>query len=343
MIIKDNKAISSKKAIVACDLFLSLRLYHLPDWLQERLKIAFPNVEIIPVNTPIHPQVEQSATVYWGNRITSEIIVNMPNLEWIHFGSVGVNRVNITELSKRKILITSSKGLVISSMVASAIAFMTSLARGIHLNQILRNQNNMNRESFDNYFDQIHELSGERCLIVGFGDVGKRLAQVCKALEMNVSVISRSVKKHYYVDDFYSLNQISDAASNADYIINLLPLNSETEKVFTHSVFRIMKKSAFFINIGRGETVDEEALILALENKQIMGAGLDVFAHEPLTHNSPLWKMENVILSPHVAGLSKGYWDRQADLFIKNLMLYLEGDNASMHNIVNMNPKGTIK
>ena len=343
MIVKDIKVISNKKAIVACDLFLSLRLYHLPDWLQERLKIAFPNVEIIPVNTYNSPQFEESATVYWGNRITSEIINSMPKLEWIHFGSVGVNRVNVSKLSQQKILITSSKGLVISSMVASAIAFMTNLARGVHLSQILRNQNNMNRESFDNYFEQIHELSDERCLLVGFGDVGKRLAQVCKAFQMNVSAISRSVKKNDYVDDFFTLKQISDAVSNADYIINLLPLNSETEKIFTPKVFREMKNSAFFINIGRGETVDEEALILALERKQIMGAGLDVFAQEPLTENSPLWKMENVILSPHIAGLSKGYWDRQADLFIRNLKFYLEGDNASMHNIVNMNPEGIFR
>jgi D-2-hydroxyacid dehydrogenase (NADP+) len=340
---EDNKIISNKKAIVACDLFYSLRLYHLPEWLQERLSLEFPNVKIIPVNTHNFPQVEESATVYWGNRITSKIIDSMPKLEWIHFGSVGVNRVNITELSKREILITNSKGLVISSMVASAIAFMTNLARGVHLSQILRNQNNMNRESFDNYFEQIHELSDERCLIVGFGDVGKRLSQVCKAFQMKVSAISRSVKKYDYVDDFYTLNQISDAVSNADYVINLLPLSSETEKIFTKQVFREMKNSAFFINIGRGETVDEEALISALEGKQIMGAGLDVFTQEPLTKNSPLWKMDNVILSPHVAGLSKGYWDRQADLFIRNLKFYLESDNASMHNIVNMDPRGVFR
>jgi phosphoglycerate dehydrogenase-like enzyme len=339
---KGNIAISNKRAIVACDLFLSLRLYHLPEWLQERLKVSFPNVEIIPVNTQNSPLVEEKATVYWGNRITAEIIDSMPKLEWIHFGSVGINRVNTKNLTKRKILITSSKGLVISSMVASAIAFMTNLARGIHFNQILRNQNNMNRESFDNYFDQIHELSDECCLIVGFGDVGKRLAKVCKALEMNVSIISRSVKKHKYVDDTFILDNLSDAVSKADYVINLLPLNSETDQVFTNQVFTHMKNSAFFINIGRGETVDEEALILALENKKIMGAGLDVFSQEPLNESSPLWRMENVILSPHIAGLSKGYWDRQADLFIKNLKHYLEGDNTSMDNIVNMNSKGVF-
>ena len=263
----------------------------------------------------------------------------MSKLEWIHFGSVGVNRANVDEVSKRRLLITSSKGLVVSSMVASATAFITNLARGVHYSQMLRNQGNMNRDSFDSYFDQIHELSSEHCLIVGFGDVGSRLAKVCKALEMNVSVVSRSLKKHDSVDEFFTLEQISEAVSNVDYIVNLLPLNADTDQVFTRQVFNQMKSSAFFINIGRGETVDEKALILALKSKRIAGAGLDVFAQEPLSKSSPLWSMENVILSPHVAGLSKGYWDRQADLFMYNLKLYLEGNKKMMRNLVDIQKK----
>ena len=239
-------------------------------------------------------------------------------------------------MSKRNISITSSKGIVASSMVASALAFMTSLARGLHFSQTLRNEKNMNRYSFDAYFDQIHELSGERCLIVGFGDVGRRLSRVCQALEMKVSAIGRTAIVSDLVDNHYTLDQISIAVSDADYVFNLLPLTLETEKIFSQNVFEHMKPSAFFINIGRGETVDQASLITALQNGSIMGAGLDVFVDEPLTVDSPLWEMQNVILSPHVAGLSKGYWDRQADLFIHNLICYLEDDNALMHNIIDM-------
>jgi len=336
MIDRDSGIISNKRAIVACDLFLSLQLYCLPNWFQENLEIAFPNVKIIPVNTVSSLLTLEDATIYFGNRITSEIISKMPKLAWIHFGSVGVNRVDVEEMSKKFVLITSSKGLVVSSMVASALAFMTNLARGIHYSQVLRSKGNMNRDSFDRYFNQVHEISGESCLIVGFGDVGKKLAEVCKALGMNVYAISKSIKEHELIDSFYTLDQISDAVLNKDYIVNLLPLNIHTEKVFTQQVFESMKSSAFFINIGRGETVDEEALILALKNKQIAGAGLDVFAQEPLLKSSPLWGMENVILSPHVAGLSSGYWNRQSNLFMNNLKCYLEGDKELMSNIVEM-------
>lgn len=335
--------LSNKKAIIACDLFLPLRLYHLPDWLQDQLKVAFPNVEIVPVNTPESPLTIDDATVYWGNRITHEIIAKMPKLEWIHFGSVGVNRVNINELSEKHVLITSSKGLVVSSMVTSAVAFMTNLARGMHYSQKLRDSNCMTRNEFDKYFDQIHELSGERCLIVGFGDVGKKLSKVCQALEMHVSVVSRSLIVDESIDVFFTLDELSAAVFEADYVVNLLPLNDETNQVFTQNVFSKMKSSAFFINIGRGETVDEDALISALENNIITGAGLDVFAQEPLSIDSPLWTMDSVVLSPHVAGLSKGYWDRQATLFIKNLELYLNGKHGSLINIMNTDFNGTLK
>ena len=329
-----NSVLSEKQLVIACDFFLTLRLYKLPDWLKERLKVAFPNIEIIPVNVPNEPLVHETASIYWGNRITPEIIQGMPKLKWIHFGSIGVNRIQESEVPERGILVTSSKGTVISSMVASALAFMTGLARGLHLSEALRREERMSRESFDRYFDQIHELSGERCLIVGFGDVGTKLAKVCSALDMKVSVVSRSIIQQKMVDSSFSLQELTSAATNADYVINLLPLNKETNGVFTKDVFLAMKSSAFFINIGRGETVDEGALIAALQNDEIAGAGLDVFSAEPLTPKSPLWNMKNVILSPHIAGLSSSYWDRQAELFMYNLWCYLEGDNEIMRNII---------
>ena len=252
MINKDNSVISNKKTVVACDLFLNLDLYHVPGWLQEFLKVAFPNIEIVPVNTPNSQKTNRGATVYWGNRITMKMIHDMPNLKWIHFGSVGVNRVNVEKLMEKGITVTSSKGLVVSSMVASALAFMTSLARGLHYSQFLRNKGEMSREKFDIYFDHIHELSNETCLIVGFGDVGRRLLKICNALEMNVSVIRRSKEKVDLVDKSYTLEQILDAVSRADYIVNLLPLTKKTKGIFTREVFNNMKKGSFFINIGRG-------------------------------------------------------------------------------------------
>ena len=332
-----DSVLSDKHVVIACDLFLSLRLYKLPEWLRKDLKVAFPNIKVVPINIPNEPIVHKTATVYWGNRITPEIIQSMPELKWIHFGSVGTNLNQTSEIIEREILVTSSKGTTISSMVVTALAFMTALARGLHRSEMLRRRGTMNRENFDLYFDQIHEFSGERCLIVGFGDVGKKLAKVCNALDMKVTAISRSTFDKEIVEEFFFLEELSTAVAKADYVVNLLPLTEKTKEVFTKDVFLSMKPSVFFVNIGRGETVDENALIMALKEGLITGAGLDVFAEEPLSSKSLLWKMDNVLLSPHVAGLSKGYWDRQAELFTYNLGCYLNGDIKKMRNIVDIN------
>jgi len=220
-------------------------------------------------------------------------------------------------------------------MVASALSFMTGLARGVHYVQKMREDGTMSRESFDAYFDRIHDLLGERCLIVGFGDVGKHLARVCDALGMHVSAIEREPSCHKLVDSSFTLDKLPDAVLEADYVINLLPLNNDTKGVFNRKVFSRMSRNAFFINIGRGETVDEDALIDALNKGVIAGAGLDVFAKEPLTIDSPLWKMENVMLSPHIAGLSQSYWKGQIELFQYNLKCYVENRSYSMKNLVN--------
>jgi len=329
--------LSKERIVVACDLFLDLRLYHLPKEITGALTVNFPNVEIVPVNITASKLYDKDAEIYWGNRITSDIIRAMNKLRWIHFGSVGVNRARVPEVIDRNILVTSSKGCVIAPMVASALAFISGLARGLHRSEKLRQQGIMNRKNFDQYFDQIHELAGEECLIVGYGDVGKRLKKICLSLGMSVSIINRKpLVAGNGITASYHLDDLAVAVADVDYVVNLLPLNSETEKVFTLDVFKSMKPSAFFINIGRGETVDERGLIQALETGLISGAGLDVFENEPLHVESALWTLDNVMLSPHVAGLSDGYWDRQYDLFKHNLLYFLEGKQEVMKNIVDI-------
>ncbi len=327
----------SKKILVGCDLFLDLQLYHLPEVMLFKLEKQFPNVEIIPVNTPSSPGVRKDIDIYWGNRITEKNIYDCANMKWIHFGSVGTNRARTKLVSDRNIAITNSQGLVIAPMVASAVAFITGLARGIHHSYALRNKKCLTREDCDKNFNEVQELEGQNILIVGLGDVGKRLAKVCDAFGMNVIGIRRQTDKSVdCVNEVYMLDDLLSCVATSDYIVNLLPLTVRTELVFNEEIFRNMKSSSFFINIGRGETVDETILIRALTEKWISGAGLDVFAKEPLSGQSPLLSMENVMLSPHVAGLSSDYWARQVELFSFNLRKYVSNDFSLMRNIVDV-------
>jgi phosphoglycerate dehydrogenase-like enzyme len=317
-----------RRIIVACDLFLDLRLYRVPSQVLDHLSSRFPGLEIIPVNVPgADIEKARDAEVYWGNRITGETIEALGALKWIHFGSIGVNRASGDEFAKRNIKVTNSRGMMSAPMVASAVAFITGLARGLHHCAPLRTNKNLTRQTFDAHFDEIQDVEGQRCLIVGFGDIGSRLGQACHALGMKVDAIRRrNDAPPDFVSQSYALADLRKAVTDADYIVNLLPFTKETEAVFDRDIFSAMKKTSFFINIGRGETVDEAAMIEALANKTIAAAGLDVFLNEPLDVNSPLWDLQNVILTPHVSGLSQSYWSKQSDLFEENLGRYLNGD-----------------
>ena len=330
-----EKLISKKKVVIACDLFLEQKLYLLPNWLRSKINVLFPNVVIQPINVPYASKEDSDAEIYWGNRVNAEVVSSLPKLKWIHFGSVGTNRLQDYSINISDLWVTSSKGTVVPAMVTSAVAFITGLARGFHRAETLRQKGKMDREYFDEYFSEIQECSGQNCLIVGYGDVGKKLADVCLALGMKVSIVQKPNKKNTNkFEAVFPLDHLPLAVSNADYVVNLLPYNAETKLVFNYTVFKSMQSHSFFINIGRGETVDELSLITALNEGWISGAGLDVFSSEPLTPLSPLCSMENVMLTPHVAGLSSEYWIRQSDIFIHNLSCWLEGSKSEMKNIV---------
>jgi phosphoglycerate dehydrogenase-like enzyme len=120
--------------------------------------------------------------------------------------------------------------------------------------------------------------------------------------------------------------------SECDYIVITLPLTARTHQMFDEAMFRAMKPSSFVVNVGRGGVIKEEDLVRALQKGWIAGAGLDVFETEPLPEDSPLWQMENVIISPHISGFSEAYDRRALDLFIQNLERYLAGE--SLLNVV---------
>lgn len=341
MIKKKDQLFTSEKAVIASDLFLPLKLYKIPKIFFSQLYKSFPNIKFVELNTPGSPIYNNDASIYFGNIITKETIKKMPGLKWIHFGSVGINRANIKEVYERKIIVTNSKGLLTNSMVTTTLAFISSLFRGIHYCNNLKNENNLSRESFDKYFNNITDLYNKSCLIVGYGDVGKKLAKILKQFDMKIYTISRQKNIDNFVYKNYELYELEEAVSNADIIVNLLPLTKETKNIFSKKIFESMKKNPIFINVGRGETVDEKQLIIALKNKIISGAGLDVFANEPLPKNSLLFDFENVIITPHIAGLNRDYWKKQYELFSHNLYSYFHSKDQ-LKNLVQLSTESLL-
>ncbi len=255
-----------------------------------------------------------------------------PRLKWIHTMSAGVDNF-LPILAGKDILLTNSRGVhsinITEHVLAMMLSFERKMVHAIHAQQKAE-------WSIDYYNKHIPgELYGKTVVIFGLGKIGARMAEVFKALGMNVLGVRKGDKKPNGVDRLYPISEMRDALGKADYVVVALPHTKETNKMFGEQEFEAMKPSAFFVNIGRGKIVDEKAMIAALRDKRIAGAGLDVFEVEPLPTSSPLWKMENVTMTPHNAGLTPHYMDRVIKIFTENLKVFLD-NREDLPNIVDI-------
>lgn len=168
------------------------------------------------------------------------------------------------------------------------------------------------------------ELAGKTVCIVGLGNMGREIVRLCAAFNMNVIGVRRSTTRQIPdgVARVYPTAQLREAVAQADHVIAALPGGQSTAGLFDERIFSAMKPGAYFYNMGRGSTVDESSLIAFLESGHLGGAGLDVFAAEPLPAGSPLWMMDNVIITPHMAGHTADYADRLVGMFAENLRRY---------------------
>lgn len=195
---------------------------------------------------------------------------------------------------------------------------------------------NFNRQLY-RFYDQQKEAKWEdlnviqsvdkTMVIIGTGSIGQEIARRAKAFKMKTIGVKRTIKKQLdYFDELYSNEDLILALKQGDYLAVTVPLTEETEGMFAEKEFAAMKKSAFFVNIARGNVVNEKAMINALENGEIAAAGLDVFEKEPLPTDSPLYQLDNVYITPHISGAHPEYNRNATKIFIKNLRRHLAGE-----------------
>lgn len=243
------------------------------------------------------------------------------NLKWIQSFSAGVEAY-LPDVRESDIILSNASGVHPVPISEHVIGMMLYLERDLGK---IRDQQ---RDKKWAKVEELSELEGKTVIVAGLGKIGSRIARLCKAFEMKVIGIRNDVSnKPEFVDEVYTSEEMDHVLPEADYIILALPSTNETEKFLNEDRFNKMKNTARVLNIGRGTAIDEKALIRALEEKKIAGAALDVFEKEPLPENSPLWNMENVIVSPHVSGWSGKYMDRAVEIFCKNLEAYKKGEN----------------
>ncbi len=255
------------------------------------------------------------------------------NLRWVHSFSAGVDRLLTPQTKKLPILMSNSSGIHATPIAEHVLGFMLIFTRGFH-----RTWRKQIRHTWQPD-ETITELRGKTVLIVGLGHIGSEVARLAHCFGARVIAVSRAKAKKESLSDvdpshngvmrvidvFKTEKYLNSLLPKADFVCICLPHTNETHHLFDMTKFRRMKRDAVLINIGRGGIVNERELVVALKKKIIGGAALDVTEQEPLPPSSPLWNMENVIITPHHSGLSEKYMDRAIDLFCKNLKEFLAG------------------
>jgi D-2-hydroxyacid dehydrogenase (NADP+) len=245
----------------------------------------------------------------------------LPHAKWLHSFSAGVDKILTPEVAASDVMLSSSSGIHATPIAEHILACMLMYARGFVKAAHAQRAHEWKKN------EALGEFRASSVLIVGLGAIGKEAARLAHQFGARVSAVSRSGSgKPEFVERLEKSERLDEMLSEADYVVITLPGTEETRHLFDKTKFALMKKSAVLINIGRGTIVHEQDLIEALQSGAIAGAGLEVFEKEPLAAESPLWDMENVVITPHHSGLSHRYMDRAITLLCENIRAYIAGN-----------------
>jgi phosphoglycerate dehydrogenase-like enzyme len=280
------------------------------------------------------PQTEVLYTYY----VPDSVLELAPELKWLQLHSAGADHVLDSPLMAGDIALTTSSGIhatpIAEYVFASLLAHRWQVARWTRCQR----EGEWPPGRWNLYARP--ELRGSTLGILGYGSIGREVGRLARAFGMRVLALRRSASRAdqgYAPADtgdpegiiperIYAPNSLHEMLGECDYVVVALPLTRDTEHLIGEAELRAMRPNAYLVNIARGGIVDEAALVQALREKWIAGAGLDVFEEEPLPADSPLWDLENVLMSPHVAGFTPRYDERAATLFAENLARYLAGE-----------------
>jgi len=269
----------------------------------------------------------EQVEVFYGSVPPANLITRAPNLKWIQSAHAGVDRFLVPEIIASSVVLTSSQGIHGIQVSEVALEMLLMLAKKAPVFFRLKLERKYQRA--------VPGILYSRTLgILGLGNIGREVARLGKAFGMRVVALEiRELENADNVDAIYSPENIKEFLSICDYAVITLPLTPGTRHIIGEAELKAMKPTAYLVNVARGAIVDEEALIQALDENRIAGAGLDVFATEPLPPDSRLWDLPNLIISPHIAGDREDYASLAVDLFCENLKRYLQGKR--LLNVIN--------
>lgn len=271
--------------------------------------------------------VESSEVILGG--ISREEFNKAKNLRWIQATGAGVDGLLFTELVESEVILTNASGVHPIPIAEHTFALILAITRGL-----IKSFEGKNKRAWLHNEVYIDELYGKTIGIIGYGRIGQGIARLARGFGMKIIGLKRDPDKEVEVkpDIILGKNSLDILLKESDIVVIIVPLTKETYHLIGERELRLMKPSSILINVARGKVVDENALIKALKERWILGAGLDVFETEPLPFESELWNLDNVVITPHIAGLNPHYTDRLLEIFIKNLKAY--PDISKMVNVV---------
>lgn len=289
---------------------------------------AAPDLEVIPLRAGQEVRaadIERITVAFFSNDAWPEraapffkVALEAPNLEWFHSMSAGVDSPVFSMFLERGARLTTSSGASAAPIAGTVMLYLLALSRD--LPGWLRSQS-----AHEWAPAPFRDLGGQRIVVVGYGPIGAEVVRLATAFRMDPVVVRRSARG----DEPCPVRPLSDlatAVSDADAVVVALPLAPETHGIVSVDVIASMPSRAVFVNVGRGELVDQAALTDALSSGRLAGAGLDVFDPEPLPADDALWEIPNVIISPHNSGSSDATAGRVAEIFLDNLGRFARGE-----------------
>ncbi len=286
----------------------------------EQVRRTAPEAEVVMADRDDVMVAVEDAEVLFGF-FSEDVIRAAKRLKWIQSTSAGMEKqLSIPEIREGNVIICNASGVHAIQVAEHAWALTAALCRGLHVffrNQLARRWRRA----------PLVDLCGATAGIVGFGGIGRQYAQRAQASEMRILAVDvQGGDKPDYVEALWTIDRLDDLLREADVVFLACPHTPETEKLIDERALKLMKQTAFLVNTARGPIVDEAALAEALKTGEIAGAGLDVFEQEPLPEESPLWDMENVMITTHAAGSSTYRHNRTVGFFCENLKRYLAGE-----------------
>lgn len=319
-----------------------------PSPLVDKIRAVSPNLKIEQRTLPDGRWPEDwttEAEIYYAlGRVPP--LAKAPNLQWVQAHYAGVDSLKDSELWQSDVLITTASGVHAVNMAQYALTQILLWAHRVPNWFKYKQTKKWGDNRWDTFVPQ--ELQDKTLGILGYGSIGRELARLVKPFGCKILVTKRDAR--HLTDTGYSDLGSGDVAGDlpdrvypseatrsmlaeCDFVVITLPLTERTHYLFDEELFKAMKPSAFLVNVGRGAIIKESDLVRGLKKGWLAGAGLDVYEEEPLPEDSPLWELENVILTPHISGFTPHYDERATDIFVENLRRYLAGE--PLLNLVN--------